>query len=158
MAALLALALGTLTAGGVYLMLRARSFDFILGMTTRKLVPRLQHLSFNGPYVATLGRSIRIVTERAVFELRDGALTLIEIAPGIDLAHDRQGRAQGQKIACDTLVLWGERGVVNRLFKPLALWQAQCAARVSGQAVPAGHFIPEELPELTAQTLRDSMC
>ncbi len=77
---------------------------------------------------------------------------------GIDLEHDRDSRARGNKIACDTLVLWGERGVVNRLFKPLELWQAQCAGRVSGQAVPAGHFIPEELPELTAQTLRDSMC
>jgi len=76
---------------------------------------------------------------------------------GIDLAHDRESRAQGQQIACDTLVLWGERGVVHRLFQPLALWQAQCAAQVSGQAVAAGHFIPEELPELTAQALADFM-
>ena len=76
---------------------------------------------------------------------------------GIDLAHDRESRAQGQKIACDTLVLWGERGVVNRLFQPLTLWQAQCAAQVSGQAMAAGHFIPEELPELTAQTLAEFM-
>ncbi len=75
----------------------------------------------------------------------------------IDLTHDRESRAQGQKIACDTLVLWGDRGVVNRLFKPLDLWQAQCAARVSGQAVPAGHFIPEELPEQTTQALADFM-
>ncbi|MDD2926641.1 alpha/beta hydrolase [Rhodoferax sp.] len=73
---------------------------------------------------------------------------------GIDLAHDRSSRAQGQKIACDTLVLWGERGVVQRLFKPLALWQAQCAGQVTGAAVPAGHFIPEELPEDTAHRLR----
>ena len=76
---------------------------------------------------------------------------------GIDLEHDRDSRARGDKIACDTLVLWGERGVVNRLFKPLELWQAQCAGRVSGQAVPAGHFIPEELPELTAETLASFM-
>ena len=76
---------------------------------------------------------------------------------GIDLEHDRESRARGGKIACDTLVLWGERGVVNRLFQPLALWQAQCSAKVSGQAVPAGHFIPEELPELTAQALADFM-
>jgi len=76
---------------------------------------------------------------------------------GMDLEHDRKSRARGDKIACDTLVLWGERGVVNRLFQPLALWQAQCSAKVSGQAVPAGHFIPEELPELTAQALADFM-
>jgi haloacetate dehalogenase len=72
---------------------------------------------------------------------------------GIDLEHDRASRAEGRKIACDLLVLWGERGVVHRMFKPLALWQAQCAGQVSGRAVPAGHFIPEELPEDTADAL-----
>ena len=72
---------------------------------------------------------------------------------GIDLTHDRDSRAQHQKIACDTLVLWGERGVVNRLFDPLSLWQDQCSGVVSGQAVPAGHFIPEEQPEATADAL-----
>jgi haloacetate dehalogenase len=72
---------------------------------------------------------------------------------GIDLEHDRDSRARGEKIACDTLVLWGQRGVVQRLFEPLALWQAQCSAQVSGEAVAAGHFIPEELPEQTAQRL-----
>lgn len=72
---------------------------------------------------------------------------------GIDLQHDREGRERGDSIACDTLVLWGERGVVNRMFKPLELWQAQCAGQVSGQAVPAGHFIPEELPEATSDAL-----
>ena len=73
---------------------------------------------------------------------------------GIDLEHDRDSRARGDQIACDTLVLWGERGVVHRMFQPLELWQAQCAARVTGQAMPAGHFIPEELPEATAAHLR----
>jgi len=72
---------------------------------------------------------------------------------GIDLDHDRASRAQGQKITCNTRVLWGTRGVVQRLFKPLALWQAQCAGQVTGQAMAAGHFIPEELPEETAAQL-----
>lgn len=74
---------------------------------------------------------------------------------GIDLEHDRAARAAGQKIACDTLVLWGARGVVAKLFEPLALWQAQCAGSVTGRALPAGHFIPEELPDDTARALRD---
>jgi len=73
---------------------------------------------------------------------------------GIDLEHDRASRAQEQRIACDTLVLWGERGLVGKLFDPLALWRAQCAGQVSGRAVPAGHFIPEELPGPTADALR----
>jgi haloacetate dehalogenase len=40
------------------------------------------------------------------------------------------------------------------MFKPVELWQAQCAGRVSGQCVPAGHFIPEELPEATRDALQ----
>jgi haloacetate dehalogenase len=72
---------------------------------------------------------------------------------GIDLEHDRASRANSDKITCDTLVLWGERGVVHRMFKPLELWQAQCSARVTGQVVSAGHFIPEELPQVTVDQL-----
>ncbi|MFN4352407.1 MAG: alpha/beta fold hydrolase [Hylemonella sp.] len=83
-----------------------------------------------------------------------GACEDYRASAGIDLEHDRASRAQGQKIACDTLVLWGERGVVHKLFKPLELWQAQCSATVSGQLMPAGHFIPEELPTETATALQ----
>lgn len=76
---------------------------------------------------------------------------------GIDLDHDKASRAQGQKIQCDVLVLWGDRGVVQKMFKPLELWQAQCAGHVTGKAVPSGHFIPEELPDLTVESLRAFM-
>ena len=73
---------------------------------------------------------------------------------GIDLDHDRASRAAGQKIACDVHLLWGQRGVVQALFDPLALWRTQCSATVTGVALPAGHFIPEELPQETAAGLR----
>lgn len=76
---------------------------------------------------------------------------------GIDLDHDRTSRAQGQRIACDMHLLWGKRGVVNRHFQPMALWQPLCAGQLSGEALDAGHFIPEELPELTADTLQRFM-
>jgi haloacetate dehalogenase len=72
---------------------------------------------------------------------------------GIDLEHDRESRARGENIRCDTLVLWAERGVVNKFFQPIALWQAQCAGTVSGAALPSGHFIPEALPLETANAL-----
>ena len=73
---------------------------------------------------------------------------------GIDLEHDRVSRAHGLKISCDMLALWGERGVVHRLFDPMALWQSQCSGKVVGLAVPAGHFIPEERPDATAHALQ----
>jgi haloacetate dehalogenase len=83
-----------------------------------------------------------------------GACEDYRASAGIDLEHDRATRAAGQKLHCDTLVLWGERGVIHALFDPLRLWRAQCAAMVLGLAMPAGHFIPEELPHETAQALR----
>jgi haloacetate dehalogenase len=73
---------------------------------------------------------------------------------GIDLEHDRASRAAGERIGCDVLAMWGERGVVHRLFDPLALWQAQCAGRVTPMTLPCGHFIPEEQPAATAAALQ----
>ena len=72
----------------------------------------------------------------------------------IDLEHDRASRTAGQKVLCDMHVLWGQRGVVGALFDPLTLWRAQCAGAVTGECMPAGHYIPEELPEPTAEHLR----
>jgi len=74
-------------------------------------------------------------------------------AASIDLVHDRASRAAGERVACDLHVLWGERGVIARLFDPLGDWRAACTGRVSGRAVAAGHFIPEEQPEPTAEEL-----
>jgi haloacetate dehalogenase len=74
---------------------------------------------------------------------------------GIDLEHDRASRAAGERIGCDTLAMWGERGVVHRLFDPCFLWQAQCTGRVTPMILPCGHFIPEEQPTATAAALRD---
>ncbi|WP_119155945.1 alpha/beta fold hydrolase [Caldimonas tepidiphila] len=73
---------------------------------------------------------------------------------GVDLEHDRASRAAGERIGCPLHLLWGERGVVARLFDPLRLWREASAAPVSGRALPAGHFIPEELPAETAAELR----
>jgi len=41
-----------------------------------------------GPFAASEGRTAVFITERAVFRTVDGALELIEIAPGIDLEKD----------------------------------------------------------------------
>jgi haloacetate dehalogenase len=84
-----------------------------------------------------------------------GACEDYRASAGIDLEHDRRSRAAGERIACDLLLLWGEKGVVHRLFDPMALWVAQCAGAVRGESLPAGHFIPEELPDRTADALAD---
>lgn len=72
-------------------------------------------------------------------------------AATIDLTHDRADSAR--RIECRLHALWGERGVVHRLFTPLADWQAKCAREVTGRALPTGHYIPEEAPAALAAEL-----
>ncbi len=67
-------------------------------------------------------------------------------AATIDLDHDRSDRAAARRITCPLLALWGAKGVVARCFDPLAEWR-RVANDVMGQALPCGHYIPEELPE-----------
>jgi haloacetate dehalogenase len=71
---------------------------------------------------------------------------------GIDLEHDRADREAGKRVTCPTRVLWGEHGVVHRCFHPLEDWR-KFAIMVSGEAVPAGHYIPEEIPARLSQEL-----
>lgn len=66
---------------------------------------------------------------------------------GIDLDHDRQDRAAGRLIQAPLLVLWGAKGVVQRCFDPLKEWR-EVAVDVRGKALPAGHYLAEEVPEL----------
>ncbi len=70
-------------------------------------------------------------------------------AASIDLGHDRAD-ADVARISCPLRVLWGERGVVNRLFAPIADWQARASGLVGGRSTPGGHYIAEETPELLA--------
>lgn len=60
----------------------------------------------------------------------------------INSEHDCESRAQNIKAACDLLVLWGERGVVHRLFYPMALWRAISSPKRSPRRRPrrCGNF------------------
>jgi haloacetate dehalogenase len=71
-------------------------------------------------------------------------------AASIDLEHDAADAER--KIECPLLALWGSKGVVHRLFKPLADW-GSVARDVSGKPLPSGHYLAEEAPEETLAEL-----
>jgi len=73
-------------------------------------------------------------------------------AAAIDLTHDEADVAAGKRVERPLLVLWGEKGVVHRLFKPLDDWRA-VAADVRGRALPCGHYLAEEVPDETRAEL-----
>lgn len=78
-------------------------------------------------------------------------------AATIDLAHDRESAAGGERITAPTLVLWGEQGLVGGSpVSPLDVWRTQMAdgVPVEGQAIEgAGHFLVEDAPNATLAVL-----
>ena len=89
--------------------------------------------------------------ERAFADLRTihASCEDYRAAASIDLVHDR---ADDARVECPLLVLWGERGVVNRLFDPIEDWR-QVAADVQGHAIACGHYLAEEAPQPTLAAL-----
>jgi haloacetate dehalogenase len=75
-------------------------------------------------------------------------------AASTDLVHDEETFAAGERIECPVLALWGTQGFVGRGYEPLSVWQ-QYATDVRGAALPTGHFLPEEAPDLVTAALRD---
>ena len=85
--------MGTFTAGGLQVQAADGRLRIVQEGRTKKIVAAVSHLSYNAAYMAQRGQKVRYITERAVFELRpdtQGAprLTLVEIAPGIDIQRD----------------------------------------------------------------------
>lgn len=72
-------------------------------------------------------------------------------AATIDIAHDD---AETGKLGMPLLCLWGEKGVIERCYDPLALWRLR-AGDVRGHALPCAHYMAEEIPETIAEELSD---
>lgn len=79
---------GTFTANGSVYETGDGTLKIVKEGKIRKLVKKVEHITFSGDYGRTSGQKILYVTERAVFELRPEGVTLTEIAPGIDLETD----------------------------------------------------------------------
>jgi len=71
-------------------------------------------------------------------------------AASIDLEHHTADA--DRKINCPLMVLWGQKGLIGRIYDPVAIWR-DYAVDVSGRGVSSGHFLPEEAPEETLAAL-----
>lgn len=69
----------------------------------------------------------------------------------IDRDIDAADLASGRRIGCPTLLLWSQRAPFARL-NPIAVWRAW-ADDLRGRALPGGHYLAEELPELVTEEL-----
>lgn len=81
--------------------------------TIAKIVPKVDQVSFSGRRASRQGQDVTYVTERCVMRLLDGELTVVEIAPGLDLRRDVLDQAATPlRVAPDL------REMDIRLFRP----------------------------------------
>jgi propionate CoA-transferase len=79
---------GTFTTGGLKVTAKDGKVQILQEGNHKKFLDQVEQITFSGKYAAKAKKPILYVTERAVFELIDGEVTLVEIAPGIDLEKD----------------------------------------------------------------------
>jgi propionate CoA-transferase len=79
---------GTFTTGGLKVTAKDGKVQILQEGNNQKFRDHVEQITFSGKYAAQKNKPILYITERAVFKLIDGVVTLIEIAPGIDLEKD----------------------------------------------------------------------
>ncbi len=118
----------------------------IAAIPPREFVVR--HLGRTGPPAffdeRALSEYVRCFTPKTIH----GSCEDYRAAATIDLEHDDADHQDGRKITAPTLVLWGRRSGVGRLYGGdiVAVWR-EAAAQVEGGPLETGHYPAEEAPQ-----------
>jgi Acyl CoA:acetate/3-ketoacid CoA transferase len=122
---------GTMTAGGLVVEAGNGKLTIAKEGKVKKLVKSVQQITFSGRFANENNQEILYITERAVFRLEKSGLTLIEIAPGIDMQRDvidqmeftpmisKQLKEMDQRIFCTELM--GLAQEVGSRLRPLIM-------------------------------------
>lgn len=71
-------------------------------------------------------------------------------AAAVDLEHDAADITA--KVGCPSLVLWGSKGLMAKLFDMEREWSKRLAAMTTA-SLPGGHFFPDQFPQETVDVL-----
>ena len=100
---------GTLTAGDAEYAIKDGKLNILKDAGGLKFVNKLEQVTFSAEYALQTGQTILYITERAVFKLTDKGLTLIEIAPGVDLEKDILAKMEFKPLLAENLKLMDGR-------------------------------------------------
>ena len=100
---------GYFTAGGLKLDISNGQLNILQEGRFAKFVPEVEHVTFSGRRSQELQQDIMYITERCVIKLLPQGLTVIEIAPGVDLERDVLQQAQIELKVADSLKIMDER-------------------------------------------------
>lgn len=110
--------LASFTAGKMEIQTGDGSLKIISDGTEIKFVNNVEQITFSGEYARENNKEVYYITERAVFKLEKEGLTLIEIAPGVNLQRDVFDKMEFRPLVSDEL-----KEMDNRIFtdKPMNL-------------------------------------
>ena len=83
---------GYFTTGGLRLGIEHGALQILQEGKVQKFVPEVEHVTFSGRRARASNQHVLYVTERCVLRLEPEGLTVVEIAPGIDLERDVLGQ------------------------------------------------------------------
>ncbi len=104
---------GYFTAGGLKLALADGALRIEREGRARKFVSQVEHITFSGRRARRLGQQVTFITERCVMRLEAEGITVVEIAPGINLERDILAQADFPLQVSPDL-----RPMEARLFQP----------------------------------------
>lgn len=79
---------GTFTAKGLKEEIKDGKLVILQEGSSKKFVKSVEQITFSGIYARKIKQPVMYITERAVFELREDGVYIIEIAPGISYEKD----------------------------------------------------------------------
>ena len=100
---------GTFTAKGLKTACENGELKITQEGAKKKFVQEVEQITFSGKYANMVHQPVLYITERAVFQLRPEGVTLIEIAPGIDLQKDVLDQMDFTPVIADDLKLMDAR-------------------------------------------------
>ncbi len=74
----------------------------------KKFLEAVEQVTFSGEYATSISQPVMFITERAVFELKEGQMVITEIAPGIDLKKDVLAYMDFKPLIADDLKIMDE--------------------------------------------------
>ena len=119
---------GYFTAGGLDLEIEDGRLRIVKEGKVRKFTPDVEHVTFSGRRAQENRQDVLYVTERCVIRLEPVGLTVVEIAPGVDLERDVLNQADVPLRVSPAL-----QEMDARLFRPECMGLA-LPAREGGEA------------------------
>ncbi len=108
---------GYFTAGGLDLRVEDSQLRIAKEGKNQKFIPEVEHVTFSGRRAQQLKQRVIYITERCVLSLEPEGLTVIEIAPGIDLQRNVLEQAGFPLRVSPNLAVMDKR-----IFQPERLW------------------------------------